>query len=60
MKRGYQELASEYDWYMLPLLKAFQKSDLYSKTKNIPSYQEIRNEYDKLINKYFNKLEINW
>ena len=29
--RGYTNLASMYDWKMLPLLKAFQKADLYSK-----------------------------
>lgn len=51
--RGYTYLANDYDWYMLPLLKAFQKSDLYSKSNNIPSYENIKNSYKKLINKYF-------
>ena len=51
--RGYTHLANDFDWYMLPLLKAFQKSDLYSKSNNIPSEENIKNSYKKLINKYF-------
>ena len=52
--RGYTHLASEYDWKMLPLLKAFQKADLYSKTSNIPTIEDIKNEYNILIEKYLN------
>ncbi len=51
--RGYTNLANKKDWYMLPLLKAFQKADLYSKTTNIPSIEQIKNSYKKSINKYF-------
>jgi len=51
-KRGYIDLASDYDWKMLPLLKAFQKSDLYSKTHILPKIDEIKKEYNKLFNIY--------
>jgi hypothetical protein len=37
---------------MLPLLKLFQKSDLYSKTKDIPDTEKIKNKFDKIIEKY--------
>ena len=51
-KRGYQNLANSFDWYMLPLLKLFQKSDLYSKTRNIPNEDEIIQNLNLLISKY--------
>ena len=50
--RGYMELASEKDWYYLPLLKLFQKSDLYSKTSIMPNIDSIQDYYNKLINLY--------
>ena len=37
---------------MLPLLKAFQKSDLYSKTHIMPKIDEIKKEYNKLFDIY--------
>lgn len=51
--RGYTHLASHYDWLMLPLLKCFQKADLYSKTTVIPNDIEIKHKYNPLITKYF-------
>lgn len=51
-KRGYKYLASEYDWKMLPLLKLFQKSDLYSKTRNIPKIEDVKGKYNELVKKY--------
>jgi len=57
---GYSDLASNYDWKMLPLLKAFQKADLYSKSRIIPSTEEIKNSYDVLIKKYFISTELYW
>ena len=50
--RGYTHLANENDWYMLPLLKCFQKADLYSKTENVPDTKSIIMQYDGLIEKY--------
>lgn len=51
--RGYTEIASSWDWSMLPLLKAFQKADLYSKSCILPDINEIKTSYNSLINKYF-------
>ena len=49
---GYQHLANDYDWLMLPLLKLFQKADLYSKIKDYPNFQEIQLLYQNLVNKF--------
>lgn len=55
--RGYEYLASEHDWKMLPLLKLFQKTDLYSKDLELPNIKKIKKYYNNLINKYIpNKL----
>jgi len=53
-KIGYKNLASNYDWFMLPLLKMFQKADLYSKTEEKVSIEYIKTKYNNLIDKYFN------
>jgi len=53
-KIGYKHLASNYDWFMLPLLKMFQKADLYSKSEEKVSIECIKEKYNNLINKYFN------
>ena len=50
--RNYTELASEEDWHYLPLLKLFQKADLYSKTSILPNIDSIKPFYDTLINLY--------
>ena len=49
--RGYEDLADETDWKYLPLLKLFQKFDLYSKHDSKELYVDY-NYYDKLIEKY--------
>lgn len=51
-ERGYTELASDNDWHLLPLLKAFQQSDLYSKTDNLLDNQKLEKEYVELIEKF--------
>jgi len=51
-QRGYTAFASRNDWDMLPLLKLFQKADLYSKTRNIPEISKIKEEYEIVIKKY--------
>ena len=60
LDRGYTNLASTKDWKMLPLLKAFQKADLYSKTRIIPNINEIEHKYDDLIKKYFKSTVLKW
>ena len=53
----YDYFASDYDWYLLPLLKLFQKSDLYSKNNDLPNIDHIKKYYNDLILKYIpNKL----
>lgn len=50
--RGYKEYASDLDKNMLPLLKILQKADLYSKSKNLNDFNDIRVISNVLINKY--------
>ena len=47
---NYSELANYHDWHMLPLLKFLQKSDLYSKSSDIPEIDYTK--YQHLIKKY--------
>ena len=58
--RSYAYLASDYDWYMLPLLKTFQKADLYSKSTEIPTIDSIKKTYSKLFDTYFENLNLLW
>jgi inositol oxygenase len=51
-KRCYTYLASKDDWYRLPLLKMFQKADLYSKDEDIPNIHQLKSYYYDLIDKY--------
>lgn len=48
--QGYSYFANNKDWYMLPLLKLFQKSDLYSKTNEKDNYNFEK--YYNLLKKY--------
>ena len=57
---AYTELASDFDWYMLPLLKAFQKADLYSKTPDLPPQDVLEAKYTALLDKYIPAKSINW
>ncbi len=57
---AYTELASDFDWYMLPLLKAFQKADLYSKTPDLPPQDVLEAKYTALLNQYIPAKAINW
>ena len=58
--RSYAEYASDEDWKMLPLLKAFQKSDLYSKTCIIPEKETIKNQLTCLVEKWIGPHDLNW
>ena len=57
---AYTELASDFDWHMLPLLKAFQKADLYSKTPDLPPQHILEAKYKALLDKYIPAKSINW
>ena len=50
--RSYSNLANDLDWKNLPLLKLFQKTDLYSKHNEIPNIQKLEPFYQNIINKY--------
>ena len=57
---AYTELASDFDWLMLPLLKAFQKADLYSKTPDLPPQEVLEAKYRKLLDRFIPQKQINW
>ena len=57
--RGYTYFANDYDWEMLPLLKAFQKTDLYSK-KNYINLEQIGSIFNPLIEKYIGSNKLIW
>ena len=50
--RSYINLADNNDWKNLPLLKLFQKTDLYSKHNELPNIYNLESFYNNLINKY--------
>jgi len=50
--RSYKNLASELDWKNLPLLKLFQKTDLYSKHNELPNIKNLEPFYENILNKY--------
>ena len=50
--RSYTNLANDLDWINLPLLKLFQKTDLYSKHNELPDIKNIEAFYENIINKY--------
>lgn len=58
--RGYVNLANDFDWYMLPLLKYFQKSDLYSKCRETPSISQIKNKFKNIMDKYITNSTLTW
>ena len=57
-KIGYKELASNFDWYMLPLLKLFPKADLYSKSDKIVNIDKIKYNYKAFNDKYFKNITL--
>jgi inositol oxygenase len=53
-------LASEKDLELLPLVKDFQKCDLYSKRDEEVKIDELIPYYQGLIHKYFPSPMLNW
>ena len=51
--RGYTDYANDYDWKMLPLLKMFQKSDLYSKGSPLPDQSGLEPRYQQGVEVLF-------
>ena len=58
--RDYVKYSNDKDWIMLPLLKAFNMADLYSKVDNIPDINKIKDDYGILIDKYFTRDKVYW
>jgi inositol oxygenase len=57
--RGYTHFANEKDWRCLPLVKALQKADLYSKSPNMPPIEELQAFYGKLMDDHFSA-QVRW
>jgi inositol oxygenase len=57
---GYDYLANEKDRTFLPLLKTFQKCDLYSKVAEEIKVDELLPYYRGLIKKYFKSSILSW
>jgi inositol oxygenase len=57
---AYSHLASEKDLELLPLVKDFQKCDLYSKRDEEVKIDELIPYYQGLIHKYFPSPMLNW
>jgi inositol oxygenase len=49
---AYQHLTNSFDKEMYPWVKAFNRSDLYSKSHEPPKVEALREYYQKLIDKY--------
>jgi len=49
---AYQSLANQFDEEMYPWVKAFNRSDLYSKSCEMPDIEQLKNYYQSLIDKY--------
>merc|ERR1712100_154053 len=53
-KNAYEHLLDEKDRRLLPLLRQFQKFDLYSKDNNLmPDVVALRPYYERLVAKFF-------
>ena len=57
---AYDYFASEKDLKMLPMLKDFQKCDLYSKCEESLKVEDLKKYYEKLIEKYFDISVLIW
>lgn len=58
-QRGYTQFATEWDWKMLPMLKALQKADLYSKSPVMPPIEELQAFYGKLMDDHCSS-QVRW
>lgn len=57
---AYDHLADQSDWELLPLLKDFQKCDLYSKSEVEIDVEKMLPYYIELIEKYFPNKVLDW
>ena len=57
---AYRELMCDKDWDMLKAVQAFNPYDLYSKSDDVPSVEELKPYYLELINEFFPQQVIKW
>ncbi|KAL1861938.1 hypothetical protein Plec18167_001275 [Paecilomyces lecythidis] len=57
---AYRELMNEKDHQMLKAVKAFNPYDLYSKSDDVPSVEELKPYYLELIDEFFPSKVIKW
>jgi len=59
-KNAYTHLMDEHDTQMLAAVRAFNPYDLYSKSDEVPSVEELKPYYLELIDEFFPKRVIKW
>ncbi|KAG6130107.1 hypothetical protein E4U22_002050 [Claviceps purpurea] len=57
---AYRELMTEKDHAMLEAVKAFNPYDLYSKSDDLPSVEELKPYYLELIDEFFPQKVVEW
>ncbi|PHH59093.1 hypothetical protein CDD81_3804 [Ophiocordyceps australis] len=57
---AYRVLMCDKDWDMLKAVQAFNPYDLYSKSHDVPSVDELKPYYMELIDEYFPRRVIKW
>lgn len=57
---AYRELMCDKDWDMLKAVNAFNPYDLYSKSDDVPSVEELKPYYMELIDEFFPQKVIKW
>lgn len=57
---AYRELMCDKDWAMLKAVQAFNPYDLYSKSDDVPSVEELKPYYMELIDEFFPQGVLKW
>ncbi|PHH92198.1 hypothetical protein CDD83_8487 [Cordyceps sp. RAO-2017] len=57
---AYHDLMSAKDYDMLKAVQAFNPYDLYSKSDDVPSVEELKPYYTELINEFFPQQVVKW
>lgn len=57
---AYREFMVEKDWEMMKAVQAFNPYDLYSKSDDVPSVEELKPYYMELIDEFFPQKVVKW
>ncbi|OAA72872.1 inositol oxygenase [Akanthomyces lecanii RCEF 1005] len=57
---AYRALMCDKDWDMMKAVQAFNPYDLYSKSDDVPSVEELRPYYTELIDEFFPQKVLRW